>query len=70
MLDKDLCSRLERAEKQPAGEIEGLRADADRWRWLVGGGIYDLPYKDHGSGPEFDLSPEAVDAAMQQKETK
>jgi len=51
-----------------AKEISLLKTDALRWRWLFGGGLYDLPYKDHGNGPEFDLSPEAVDAAMQQQE--
>ncbi len=38
--------------------------DAARYRWLRDGGIYSLPYDDHGAGPEFDFNDAAIDAAM------
>ncbi len=47
-------------------EIERLRADAARYQWLRDGGIYILPYEDHGAGPEFDLSDSSIDAAMKE----
>jgi len=51
---------------QQAKEIERLRADAARYQWLRDGGIYILPYEDHGAGPEFDLSDSSIDAAMKE----
>ena len=47
-------------------EIERLSKDAERYQWLRDGGIYILPYEDHGAGPEFDLSDASVDAAMKE----
>lgn len=38
--------------------------DAKRYRFIRDN-IYRLPYDDHGAGPEFDLSEEAIDSAMQ-----
>ena len=45
-------------------ELAGARKDAQRLEWLMNGGIDRLPYRDHGAGPEFDLSRAAIDAAM------
>jgi len=45
-------------------EIAALKADAGRYRWLRDGGIYAIPYSDHGGGPEFDLTDAVIDAAM------
>lgn len=40
------------------------REDAERYRWLRDSdGLHDLPYEDHGLGPEFP-SGEALDAAI------
>lgn len=40
------------------------KADAERYRWLRdSGGLHDLPYEDHGLGPEFP-SGEALDASI------
>lgn len=44
--------------------VEKLTQDAERYRWLERGGLWELPYDDHGAGPEYDLSRAAVDAAM------
>lgn len=49
-------------------ELEALqsqdREDAERYRWLRDSdGLYDLPYDDHGIGPEFPRG-EALDAAI------
>ena len=40
-----------------------LRVDAGRLDWLEDNS-YALPYKDHGAGPELDLSRPAIDALM------
>lgn len=29
--------------------------NADRYQWMKAGGIYKLPYDDHGAGPEYDI---------------
>jgi len=50
----------------PQADDKTLR-DAERYRWLRDGGIWRLPYDDHGAGPEFDLSEAAIDAAMTKK---
>jgi hypothetical protein len=44
--------------------------DGERYRWLRNGGIWSLPYDDHGIGPEFpceDALDAIVDAAIQQE---
>lgn len=52
------------------GLIARLRAaerDAARYRWMRAGGLYSMPYTDHGAGPEFSTCEEFdadVDAAM------
>jgi len=44
-------------------EIDALVRDSERWKF-VQENIHFLPYDDNGCGPEFDLSNEAIDAAM------
>ena len=56
-----LCDLLEQA----ADEIIYLRPHAERYKWLhYDHGIYSMKYDDHGIGPEYDLSPNAVDEEM------
>lgn len=47
-------------------ELNQCKKDAARFRWLRDGGLFSLPYDDFGCGPVYDLSDEAVDAAMSQ----
>ncbi len=58
-----LCDPWELA-RQLERELAEARKDAQRLEWLMNGGIDRLPYRDHGAGPEFDLSRAAIDAAM------
>lgn len=56
------------ADSNEALQILGLKlaqAEADRARldWIEDNS-YALPYKDHGAGPELDLSRPAIDALM------
>jgi hypothetical protein len=44
-------------------KLAEAQADAARWKWFQEN-VYRYPYDDHGCGPEFDLSNEAIDAAM------
>ena len=55
--------RDELAALQQVAEVKQLRQDAKRYRFIRDN-IYRLPYDDHGAGPEFDLSEEAIDSAM------
>lgn len=41
-----------------------LLKDSKRFRY-VQENIYNLPYEDHGAGPEFDLSNDAVDKLIE-----
>ena len=65
-----LLSDVTRPESLDVGlmraEIGRLSKDAERYQWLRDGGIYILPYEDHGAGPEFDLSDSSIDAAMKE----
>lgn len=56
------------ADSNEALQVMGLKlshAEADRVRldWIEDNS-YSLPYKDHGAGPELDLSRPAIDALM------
>ncbi|MFA5899417.1 MAG: hypothetical protein WC829_09935 [Hyphomicrobium sp.] len=47
-------------------EVERVSKDKERGNF-VRENIELLPYKDHGMGPEYDLSDAAIDAAMKGK---
>ncbi len=64
--------REDQSPTQPSdsqAEPSDEEKDAARYRWIRDGGFYSLPYKDHGMGPEFNLSDEVVDAAMRQDQS-
>lgn len=55
----------EGSEKQATllAAVEELAKDAERLKFIQEN-MYLLPYDDHGCGPEFDLSNEAIEQAM------
>ena len=49
--------------------VAGLIRDAGRYHWLRDGGLGDLPYEDHGCGPEYPHHEEldaAIDRALRE----
>ena len=53
--------------------VAGLIRDAGRYHWLRDGGLGDLPYDDHGCGPEYphheELDAAIANATQQRKES-
>ena len=54
---------MERSRAALLAEVERVSKDKERGNF-VRENIELLPYKDHGMGPEYDLSDAAIDAAM------